>query len=88
MASGSAGNCSKPGTGIGRIVGGDDRVKLLIIYFDLCGNSSNPASISVNDTTANSNPLWKAKLIGGLLAQCPDAVAGIRVVPILVIKQH
>ena len=83
MAGGSSGDSGKTGEGLGSVVICIMRVELVATKLDLGPNGTNPAGVGVNDTAADSNPGWEAKLTCSLFAESTDQLAGAEVLPVL-----
>ena len=47
-------------------------IELMAVQVDFCTDCTDPASISVDDSTANCDALWKAELACGFLTKCAD----------------
>lgn len=86
MASGSAGNSGKTGESVGDVglVIGLLSVEVLLRQTDLCANGTDPASVCINDTGADSDAGGKTELGSGLLGEPADAFSGGGVLSVLV----
>lgn len=55
----------------------------MAVQVDFCTDCTDPASISVDDSTADCDAVWKAELACGFLTKCADYLSCAEVFAIL-----